>query len=235
MTYLKASSKDKEAVQRLFTKSVLDYSKLFLSRRSGSNFGFRQRLTLAAHLTSEISGRLLDCACGTGEITTAILSSGHFTSATVVDLSPSMLEIARKRIETEIIGPKTRQMEFVSSDIFEFASQPPTEPYDLILCLGLIAHTGRLEDLLAKLKRLLSPTGSILLQSTLLDHIGTKVVRALTHERYYRRHGYRISYFYRQDILGALTNVGLKAAVERRFTVGIPFGDRFWAGMNYRL
>jgi len=228
-------NQDKEAVQQLFTATALDYSKFFLSSRSGSNFSFRERLTLATQMTAGISGRLLECACGTGEITAEILGSGRFTSATVVDLSPRMLELAQQRIAVELKKPGICNLEFKSSDIFEFAAQPHAEQYDLILCLGLIAHTGRLDDLLAGLKRLLSPQGSILLQSSLLDHIGTKVVRALTHERYYRKHGYRISYFHHQDILRVAQSTGLKAVEMRRFTFGFPFGDRIWATMNYRL
>jgi hypothetical protein len=99
----------------------------------------------------------------------------------------------------------------------------------------LIAHTGRLDNLLAGLKTLLSSNGSILLQSSLFDHVGTKVVRALTRERYYRQHGYRITYFHHQDIVRAAQNARLEAVAVRRFTFGFPFGDRFWAGMNYRL
>jgi cyclopropane fatty-acyl-phospholipid synthase-like methyltransferase len=235
MIHPEASSNDREAVQYFFTGTVMDYSKLFLSRRSGSNFSFRERLTLAVQMTTDITGRLLDCACGTGEITTVILGSGRFTSATVVDLSPRMLEAAQQRMEIELKELRIGRLEFKSSDIFEFATQPHAEKYDLILCLGLIAHTGRLDDLLVKLKTLLSSNGRILLQSSLLDHVGTKFVRLLTHVRYYRQHGYRISYFHHQDIVRAAQNAGLKAVVVRRYTFGFPFGDRLWAGMNYRI
>jgi len=231
----KPSNSDKAAVQNFFTNSATDYAKLFHLRRTGRNFCFRERLGLAAQITTGITGRLLDCACGTGEITTIILSSGRFTSATVVDLSPRMLEAAQQRIGIELKDLRIGRLEFISSDIFEFTAQPHAEHYDLILCLGLIAHTGRLGELLRDLKTLLSPNGSILLQSSLLDHVGTKIVRALTRERYFRQHGYRISYFRHQDILEAARIAGLKASVVRRFTFGFPFGDRFWPGMNYLM
>jgi 2-polyprenyl-3-methyl-5-hydroxy-6-metoxy-1,4-benzoquinol methylase len=226
---------DKQAVQQFFTATASDYSKLFHSRRSGNNFGFRERLALAVQMTAGISGSLLDCACGTGEITTAIVNSGRFAQATIVDLSPRMLEMARQQLEAGLKGQNLDQVRLISSDIFEFAAQTGAGPYDLILCLGLIAHTGRLDHLLSRLKGLLAPDGRILLQSTLLDHWGTKVVRVLTQERYYRQQGYRISYFHHQDILRAVENAGLEAVVVRRFMFGFPFGDRFWAGLNYRL
>ena len=235
MTPNQDTNQAKEAVQQFFTGTATDYSKLFLPRRSGSNFGFRERLALATQMTAGISGRLLDCACGSGEITMAILGSGRFTRATVVDLSPRMLELAQQRMAIDLKEAGIEKVEFKSSDIFEFAAQPQTERFDLILCLGLIAHTGRLGNLLAGLKTLLTPNGKILLQSSLLDHAGTKIVRALTSERYYRRRGYRISYFHHQDILQAARGAGLEAVTVRRFTFGFPFGDRFCAGINYLL
>lgn len=229
------SNIDKKAVREFFTGTAMEYSKLFLARRSGSNFGFRERMRLAEQMTNDVSGRLLDCACGTGEITTVILRSGRFTSATVIDLSPRMLQVAEQRIESQLKDSRIDRLEFVCSDIFEFTKQPHAGQYDLILCLGLIAHTGRLDDLLAGLKPLLSQKGRLLLQSSLLDHLGTKVVRALTRGRYYRQHGYRISYFHHQNIMRAAENAGLEVVLVRRFMLGFPFGDRIWAEMNYRL
>jgi 2-polyprenyl-3-methyl-5-hydroxy-6-metoxy-1,4-benzoquinol methylase len=228
-------TQDNEAVQHFFTRNAMDYSKLFLKKASGNNFAFRERLTVATQMTSDISGRLLDCACGSGEITSAILGSGRFTSAMVVDLSPRMLELARQHLATDLKTLRMDRLDFKSMDIFELAAQPQSEKFDLILCLGLIAHTGRLDDLLARLKGLLNPRGKILLQSSLLDHGGMKIVRAFTNRRYQRRYGYRLSYFHHQDILKAARDAGFEASAVRRFTFGFPFGDRVWPKMNYRL
>jgi 2-polyprenyl-3-methyl-5-hydroxy-6-metoxy-1,4-benzoquinol methylase len=232
---LQVTNQDKAAVKQFFTGNAAEYSKLFLEKRSGSNFGFRERLNLAVEMTVGISGRLLDCACGSGEITATILGSGRFTGATVVDLSPKMLDLARQRLASDVKGMASGQLILKSSDIFEFASQAHAESYDLIVCLGLIAHTGRLDEILAGLRGLLTPNGKILLQSTLLDHAGTKIVSALASERYYRRYGYRISYFRHQDIVQAVRKAGLEVASIRRFTFGFPFGDRVWAAMNFFL
>ena len=225
---------DKEAVQQFFTATATDYSKFFLSRRTGSSFSFRERLALAVQMTGNMSGRLLDCACGSGEITTAILGSKRFTKATIIDLSPRMLTVAQQHLETQL---KTSEinLEFINSDIFAFATPSRAGQYDLILCLGLIAHTGRLDELLSKLKILLSPGGSILLQSSLLDHAGNLLVRSFTQKRYYRQHGYRISYFYNKDIVQAAQKAGLAVTAIRRFTFGFPFGDRLCARINYHL
>jgi 2-polyprenyl-3-methyl-5-hydroxy-6-metoxy-1,4-benzoquinol methylase len=225
---------DKEAVQQFFTATATDYSKFFLSRRTGSSFSFRERLALAVQMTGNMSGRLLDCACGSGEITAAILGSKRFDQATIIDLSPRMLAVAQQHLEVQLKMPEINP-EFITSDIFAFDAPSRAGQYDLILCLGLIAHTGRLDDLLSKLKILLAPGGSILLQSSLLDHAGNRVVRAFTQKRYHRQHGYRISYFRHEDIAQAAQKAGLVMVATRRFTFGFPFGDRLCARINYHL
>jgi 2-polyprenyl-3-methyl-5-hydroxy-6-metoxy-1,4-benzoquinol methylase len=163
----------------------------------------------------------------------AILRSNRFSEATVVDLSPRMLEMARERMKPELKQSENCKTEFVVSDVFALEVEPPLRQYDLVLCLGLIAHTGRFDELLAKLKGLVSPTGSILLQSSLQDHPGNKIVRALTETRYYKRHGYRVSYFRHEDIVRSVTKAGLAVSAARRFTFGFPFGDRLCARLNY--
>ena len=85
-----------------------------------------------------------------------------------------MLQSAKELLTSEIKDGN----EFVQSDVFDF--KPSDARFDLILCLGLIAHTGRLDILLPHLKSMVTPRGRIILQTTLTDHLGTRIVRALT-------------------------------------------------------
>lgn len=224
-----------EAVRKLFTHGAEDYARLFEAAKSGKNFSFRERLAWAAAAGREKSGRLLDCAAGPGEITTAILAQGTFTQATVLDLSPKMLELASSRIKRSLPAAEAASAEFVCNDVFGFARENSHLKFDLILCLGLVAHTGRLPELLSLLRVLLARDGILLLQTTLLDHLGTRVERFFSAELYVRKHGYRIHYFRHRDILAACAEAGLQAVKCRRFTLGIPFGDKLWAGANYHL
>jgi 2-polyprenyl-3-methyl-5-hydroxy-6-metoxy-1,4-benzoquinol methylase len=230
-----AAKKEFTAVENLFTESLVEYAELFRARKRGSNFAFRRRLALATEMSRASSGNLLDCACGTGEITASVLKSGRFDRAVVVDISQPMLDSARQRIRAETATMKPVEIEFVCADVFEFAAQSASCRFDLILCLGLIAHTGRLTELLAGLKGRLAEEGAVLLQSTLLDHPGTGIVRAFTRERYYRQHGYRISYYRHQDIAEACDRAGLRITAFSRYLAGFPFGDRIWAWGNYQL
>src|SRR5438067_10857534 len=187
------------------------HKRQFEERASGANFNFQQRMKVAYELGDTSSGRLLDCAAGTGEITCALLKSGKFNHATVVDVSPAMLQSARDLLTSQI---KNAELELVRSDVFNF--KPSDSRFDLILCLGLIAHTGRLDILLPHLRSMLTPGGRIILQATLTDHLGTRIVRSLTSQSELVRRGYRISWFSQRDISDACDRAGFRILDTRR-------------------
>lgn len=222
--------KRNDPVAAYFDKLPEIHRRQFENRASAANFNFQRRLKLACELAAAASGRLLDSAAGTGEITCALLKSGRFSHATVVDISPAMLERAKERLTSEI---RTADLKFVQSDVFDLETSD--SPFDLILCLGLIAHTGRLDILLPHLKSMLAPGGRIILQTTLIDHVGMRIVRGLTSGRELADRGYRVTWFSQHDIAGACRNAGLQILNVRRHSVGVPFGDRVWPWMNFQL
>src|SRR6516164_638552 len=74
----------------------------FVQRASGASFYFQKRLAIACELAGASAGRLLDCAAGTGEITCALLKSGRFNHATIVDVSPAMLQSAKELLTSQV-------------------------------------------------------------------------------------------------------------------------------------
>ncbi|MFL6597333.1 MAG: methyltransferase domain-containing protein [Chthoniobacterales bacterium] len=221
--------KENDPVGTYFDKLPETHKRQFEERASGANFNFQQRMKVAYELGDASSGRLLDCAAGTGEIICGLLKSGRFNHATVVDVSPAMLQTAKDLLTSQI---KNAELEFVQSDVFNF--KPSDSRFDLLLCLGLIAHTGRL-DIYCCLKSMLPPGGRIILQTTLTDHLGTRMLRALTSRRELSKRRYRISWFSERDITVACRNAGLRILETRRTSLGIPFGDRLWPWANFQL
>lgn len=220
----------KDPVSAYFDKLPEIHSSQFAQSASGASFYFRTRLKLTCELASASTGRLLDCSAGTGEITCALLNSGRFSQATIVDISPAMLQSARELLTSKI---NNTDLEFVESDVFNF--EPSDSGFDLIVCLGLVAHTGRLDMLLPHLKSMLTPGARIVLQTTLLDHLGTRITRALTSRRELAQRGYRISWFSQRDVANACHKAGLQVLEMRRHSLAIPFGDRLWPWANFQL
>src|SRR6266404_7986066 len=119
--------KENDLVTAYFDKLPETHKRQFEERASGANFNFQQRLTLACELGGASSGRLLDCAAGTGEITCALLKSGRFSHATLVDISPAMLQSAKELLSAQITNT---ELEFVRSDVFNF--NPSNSSFDLV-------------------------------------------------------------------------------------------------------
>jgi ubiquinone/menaquinone biosynthesis C-methylase UbiE len=94
--------KENDPVATYFDKLPETHKRQFEERASGANFNFQQRLTLACELGGASSGRLLDCAAGTGEITCGLLKSDKFDHATVIDVSPAMLQSAKDLLTSQI-------------------------------------------------------------------------------------------------------------------------------------
>ena len=229
-------SKKPQAVEQFFTTGASKYSDLFSGKKTGANHEFRERLRIANELCENTTGTLLDCACGSGEITFSLFLSKRYHSGTVVDISETMLTMTEKRIAKMVDGENSSlDLEFVHSDIFDHLGSIDDQSYDLILCLGLIAHTGRLGELMARLKQILKPGGKILLQSTVLNRAFTRFMRLTSAKRYERRHGYSISYFTEKEISEVCSEVGLKIVQQKNFFLGLPFGDRILPKINYRL
>ena len=141
-----------DPVAAYFDKLPQIHKRQFVQGASGASFYFQTRLKLACELAGASAGRLLDCAAGTGEITCALLKSGSFSHATIVDISPAMLRSAKELLRSQITN---LELELICSDAFNF--KPSDSRFDLILCLGLIAHVGRLDVLLPHLKSMLTP------------------------------------------------------------------------------
>ncbi len=215
-----------------FEHEAVSYGGQFLPRKTGRNALFRARLALARELAQNYRGSMLDCATGTGEISAAILDSGRFSTATLVDISSEMLRRAQARVPSA----PGQEIRFIHTDVFDFLrTLEPSIRFDLIICLGLIAHAGRLELLLRAFGDHLAPDGRILLQTSLLEHPGNWLWRLLLDKRATKRHGYSFSYYTDEQIRRATDQAELSVNCVRRYGLGVPLLEKIWPWANYHL
>jgi ubiquinone/menaquinone biosynthesis C-methylase UbiE len=214
-----------------FDNFALAYSRLFSEKKSGAAFSFSSRLNIASTLGTGRSGKFLDMAVGSGEVTKAVLMSGNFTYATLNDISPAMLELAKSKLES-ISGA---HISWHQGDCFAFLQGLPAGEFDFLLCTGLIAHTVRLEELLGLLRRAVSPQGAILFQSTLAEHWGVRFHRMMIAKSYEKRFGYSISYQTTRKIKEAAYQQGLLVADLKRYCLFVPGLDKVAPVPNFYL
>ncbi len=140
-----------------------------------------------------------------------------------------MLDIAKTKMEN--VNPSTA-LHYKKIDIFEYKPDSDMK-FDVILCLGLVAHTGALEVLLPHLKSLLKTDGKIILQSSLATHWGIRFTRFFTAARFKNKHGYDLSYFTLKDIESHVRLSGLTIDRCQRYNFSFPFGDKISKMGNY--
>lgn len=94
----------------------------------------RMRALMLSRLPADLSGcRVLDAGCGTGAMTEELAARGAQVLA--VDISPALVEIARKRLPRELLG----QVDFASGDMLD----PAHGRFDHVIAMdSLIYYTG---------------------------------------------------------------------------------------------
>lgn len=124
----------------------------------------------------------------------------------------------------------------MQADVFRYLIGLAAETkFDLIVCLGLIAHSGRVEELLRSVRAHLADGGRILLQTSLADHWGNRLWRLLLDRKATRRHGYSFSYYTQRRISEAVDRAQLAILAVRRYGVGLPFLEKVAPRANYQF
>jgi ubiquinone/menaquinone biosynthesis C-methylase UbiE len=223
----------RDFVTKYFEKQAESYSSLFDPNvHCGAAVLFQLRRRLAVELSSGDEPRkFLDVATGTGEISYAIASSYRFEELHLNDISLAMLRSCQ-RVFNGALRPA--RISWTNEDAFELLLRSGSNRFDLILCLGVIAHTGRLSELLTKSFNCLRCGGVLVLQSSLTEHPGAWIT-ALFARSPLRRTRYKGSAYSKKEILIAADKAGFGVEEVRRYGLCIPFGDRLLGKINYWL
>ena len=97
--------------------------------------------------------RVLELACGTGEVTRLILDLGH--DVTALDFSEAMLAVARRK------HAGNPQVRFILADAEN--TMEPAESYDAIVCRHLVWTLTEPETAFAEWLRVLKPGGKLVI------------------------------------------------------------------------
>jgi SAM-dependent methyltransferase len=116
------------------------------------------RCGLVRALAGPVAGkRILDLGCGDGRV--SLQFCGEASHVTLVDLSRAMLARARRRIP---VATRTK-VDIVCADVEHFSD--PT-PFDVVLCMGVLAHVASVPRMLSVTAKALAPGGAAIFQFT---------------------------------------------------------------------
>lgn len=145
----------------------------------------------------------LDVGCGDGSISLQLLP--HCRRMTLVDLSAAMLDLARRRVS---FG-RAPDVEFIRADLNQ--APLPDQTFDLIVCLGVLAHVDSPAAVIARLSRLAKPGALIALEFTDSFHFWSfPFVLYNSALKLFRPHSYQLNLLKQKQIRTWCADSGLK-------------------------
>lgn len=161
------------------------------------------------------NSNILDIGCGDGSLSAQFCDSRN--TLTLIDLSQPMLSLARSHLDK----PTDAQIAFIQGD---FLTHPLSGPYDIVICVGVLAHVESIEAALVRIATLLKPGGHCILQWTDSDRILTRVCRRVEalRERFRRRRRYVMNVTRTSHIVPAAAAMGLRSEKVIRYSIMLP-------------
>lgn len=218
------STNSKEAKVRAFFNRPTAYH-AYLEKR----FGVEVRAYLVRKLLGVVSGStILDLGCGDGSLSLQYATQEN--QLTLIDLSDKMLEAARQNTPAGLVPT----IQYLNLDFFEYA---PDQPFDIVLCIGVLAHLPSLELAVKKLSSLLKPGGRCLIQLTDHDSWVAKI-NALYYSVYQTVAGnpyqYPLQCLSSSEALRVFQQQDFKVVSQRRYSLLLPGMGRLPDKFLYR-
>lgn len=157
------------ATKRDLVKEVFENPRRYFG---GRQYDVRIRAETVRSLAEGLQyQRVLDIGCGDGSISLPLLGPGK--RFTLLDLSENMLSAARASVPRQLAG----NVEILNQDFMTAPLCP--ESFDLIICLGVMAHMVAPEEFVARIATLLKPGGSLILEFTDAFSLAGRISRFL--------------------------------------------------------
>jgi 2-polyprenyl-3-methyl-5-hydroxy-6-metoxy-1,4-benzoquinol methylase len=192
-------------------RSLFEVPEKYLGPRQ---FDIRIRVETVQEFTHAFAfDRVLDIGCGDGSISLPLLP--RCNRLTLLDLSRNMLDLARKRIPFE----RSKDVELVAGDFMGANIEP--QSFDLIFCLGVLAHVDSPAAVIARVAQLAKPGAWVVLEFTDSFHFwGVPVVLYQNVLKLLRPEPYKLNRLKKHQILKLCGANDLSASALYRY--GLP-------------
>jgi len=188
----------------------------------GNRFNIEIRVeTVQQFVGDRQFSHILDIACGDGSLSLPLLSASN--RLTLLDVSAGMLSAAEARVPAEFRS----RVEFINGDFLK--TELPRVHFDLIICVGLLAHIASPQALVERMVSLLRPGGIIITEGTDAGH---PLNRALVSYRKLRSRMGGPSFVFNllpgADVVRMFTGQGLELSTVYRYNLTpVPGAARF--------
>jgi 2-polyprenyl-3-methyl-5-hydroxy-6-metoxy-1,4-benzoquinol methylase len=163
---------------------------------------------------------ILDVGCGNGSISIPLLGANSSRKLTLLDLSEKMLDLARTRLSEE----QRQRVRIINDDLM---TAELGQKYDLVICLGVMAHVDSPKALLDRISSLLKPGGRLILEVTDSFHpVGRMLWLYHYLLTFIRPAGYTLNRLRRRDVFNDCQSAGLHLVTCYRYSLPPPGSQR---------
>jgi 2-polyprenyl-3-methyl-5-hydroxy-6-metoxy-1,4-benzoquinol methylase len=158
---------------------------------------------------------ILDLGCGDGSLSRPLLPSA--AQLTCVDLSHPMLQLCRDNTPPAL----RERLVLVEAD---FLTHPFERQFDLILCVGVLAHVPCVEQAIRRIAQLCRAGGSCLVELTDHSAVWGRMSNAYgrLHRRFRPAHGYQTNAVTVAQVCSLAAQYGLTLRDQRRYSLLLP-------------
>jgi 2-polyprenyl-3-methyl-5-hydroxy-6-metoxy-1,4-benzoquinol methylase len=164
---------------------------------------------------------ILDIGCGDGSISIPLLTATN--RLTLLDLSDAMLARALSQVRPELL----ENVDTVNRDFLTAALKP--RGYDLIICLGVLAHVESPQPVIERVSQLLQPGGLLILECTDSAHFTNQLTLTVGRIRsiHKRANPYRTRLVTAESVVNIAQDNGLNLLSIYRNNVALPLMGKF--------
>lgn len=166
----------------------------------------------------------LDIGCGNGQISLPLLEHGRCGRLTLVDVSQTMLDLAKARIRDQHADRVT----CVNEDLMSIAFG--SRRFDLVVCVGVLAHVADPELFMTRVASLLVPGGVLIMEITDGFHAVGRLLR-LYHAAlgWFRPTAYDLNRLRTSTVLKRCADEGLELVTIYRYCLPPPGSQRLFS------
>jgi ubiquinone/menaquinone biosynthesis C-methylase UbiE len=208
-------------------RDLFDHRENYLDRRQ---LDIRLRTeTVSTLVEGKSHNDILDIGCGDGSISAPLLTSKcHLT---LLDISSQMLSRARSRVPADLLS----HVKLVNQNFMEAPFKERT--FDLVICVGVLAHVASPSDVVAKIASILKPGGTLILECTDAFHLMGRINRLSNKVAWhFKPPQYKPNLLSAKAILRTAENQGLQLTSSFRYSLPLPgVGRLFSAAGLYQM